>query len=243
MECPVCYNYLLSPIYQCINGHSICEICKNQLNTECPVCREEFQENRNLVLEKMTQFIVYPCKHYKSGCLYTCKASEIQNHEKRCVFGPYKCPLKEAPINCNWEASFAEVTNHIDNQHDELILRTDKIDTAFNKTQTHENILIIKYLSKIFKLVHKYESERFYWCIQLLGNADDSKSFKFEVEVIDLTSAGKRCLFTGLVVPLSEKIECFTRMGEYTVASLEQLESFTTDMFSFKVKIFNAESW
>lgn len=236
MECPVCFDYMLSPIYQCTNGHSICEPCKSRL-TECPVCKNKFQETKNFVLEKMTQHMIYPCKFYKSGCQFSVKATEIRNHENGCEFGPYTCPLKDAQ-NCDWKASHAEVVDHIDNNHDESILKTDKIDLVFNNTQALEKIFLIKYLRKVFKLFFKYQNEKFYWCVQLVGPANDAKLYKFEIDVIDLTLAKKRCYFTGLVVPLSNQTDCFTTRGKYTVASLEQLEDFiNNNTFSFRVRV------
>lgn len=38
IECPVCQEFMIPPIYQCQVGHSVCGICKPQLR-ECPSCR------------------------------------------------------------------------------------------------------------------------------------------------------------------------------------------------------------
>lgn len=38
IECPVCQEFMIPPIYQCHTGHSVCGICKPQLR-ECPSCR------------------------------------------------------------------------------------------------------------------------------------------------------------------------------------------------------------
>ena len=42
-ECPVCFNEMAPPtkIFQCSNGHHICETCKDQLDPfKCPKCRK-----------------------------------------------------------------------------------------------------------------------------------------------------------------------------------------------------------
>ena len=42
-ECPVCFNEMAPPtkIFQCSNGHHICETCKSQLDPfKCPKCRK-----------------------------------------------------------------------------------------------------------------------------------------------------------------------------------------------------------
>ena len=41
LECPVCYATIKqTPIYQCRNGHVVCENCRPRLTT-CPTCRDE----------------------------------------------------------------------------------------------------------------------------------------------------------------------------------------------------------
>ncbi len=42
LECPVCFDQMTAPIYQCVNGHLICRICVGLLEKStgtCPTCR------------------------------------------------------------------------------------------------------------------------------------------------------------------------------------------------------------
>ncbi len=56
-ECPVCFEVPKPPlkIFQCSNGHSLCELCLGMLEQmECPMCREDFtvkEPIRNRYLE------------------------------------------------------------------------------------------------------------------------------------------------------------------------------------------------
>ena len=56
-ECPVCFGEMFSPmkIFQCINGHSICEDFKDNVYvTSCPSCRvtlKGVQMTRNILAE------------------------------------------------------------------------------------------------------------------------------------------------------------------------------------------------
>ena len=60
-DCPVCYEVMEPPrrIYQCLNGHLICQNCKERPEIRiCPVCRVNLgprKENlsRNLAMEKL----------------------------------------------------------------------------------------------------------------------------------------------------------------------------------------------
>lgn len=52
-ECPICLETYAVRIFQCIQGHSICETCFLKLEIdECPQCRGIFSETRNYALEE-----------------------------------------------------------------------------------------------------------------------------------------------------------------------------------------------
>ena len=55
LECPVCMETIKSvPVYQCANGHVICNDCIEKMNN-CPICRNESALRRNLKLENIVQ--------------------------------------------------------------------------------------------------------------------------------------------------------------------------------------------
>ena len=58
-ECPVCLVEMIPPtkIFQCINGHSLCEKCKDNVTT-CPSCRVSLGGNamsRNILAESLIE--------------------------------------------------------------------------------------------------------------------------------------------------------------------------------------------
>jgi len=61
LECPVCLEEMKPPkkIFQCSNGHVICELCKNNPEVRsCPTCRVKFRGQnvvRNIVAEKLAR--------------------------------------------------------------------------------------------------------------------------------------------------------------------------------------------
>ncbi|CAG7820755.1 unnamed protein product [Allacma fusca] len=69
-ECPVCYEKLYSPIYQCYNGHLICNHCIDKVE-RCPVCRDRMpgRRIRNLEVEKITGKPTFACPNKTKGCL------------------------------------------------------------------------------------------------------------------------------------------------------------------------------
>ena len=55
LECPVCYETIKSlPVYQCANGHALCNDCIEKLNN-CPICRNDSSLVRSLKLENIVQ--------------------------------------------------------------------------------------------------------------------------------------------------------------------------------------------
>ena len=60
-ECPVCFVEMVPPmkIFQCINGHSLCENCKDNENvTTCPSCRVTLKGeliSRNILAESLIE--------------------------------------------------------------------------------------------------------------------------------------------------------------------------------------------
>lgn len=53
LQCPVCLDTSQDIQVQCINGHHICNQCRQQLQI-CPVCKSPFIATRNLVVEQLS---------------------------------------------------------------------------------------------------------------------------------------------------------------------------------------------
>ncbi|XP_023339855.1 uncharacterized protein LOC111710065 [Eurytemora carolleeae] len=56
-ECPICFEEMSPPtrIWQCVDGHAICETCREKLATRfCPSCCRPI-EGRNMALERMAR--------------------------------------------------------------------------------------------------------------------------------------------------------------------------------------------
>jgi len=54
LDCPVCYELPKPPVYRCLNGHIICNMCYSRISN-CPVCRVlvcKVKPIRNLTAEK-----------------------------------------------------------------------------------------------------------------------------------------------------------------------------------------------
>merc|ERR1712106_800512 len=72
-ECPVCYDIMQAPtrIFQCSNGHLICEQCKGHSEIRaCPTCRVPLGPSslvRNIPLEKLAKTYFERCDPGRPG--------------------------------------------------------------------------------------------------------------------------------------------------------------------------------
>ncbi len=89
LKCPVCLELPKSPpIYQCPNGHIVCNICHKKLQV-CPQCREPLGKNRNLFAENIME---WPCPFAKHGCTNSFATNCVNDHQKKCQFREVSCP-------------------------------------------------------------------------------------------------------------------------------------------------------
>lgn len=88
IECPVCLEPIASTIFQCCNGHLVCEVCIKSMQ-KCGVCREEFPAKliRNLAMESLTENLKFSCRNAPLGCEFQLNRSDLKNHVFDCSFG------------------------------------------------------------------------------------------------------------------------------------------------------------
>jgi hypothetical protein len=118
LECPVCLEYMASPIKMCENGHNVCRDCKERIS-ECPSCRGKFINVRNIVLEKLAATAIYPCKNKEAGCKETFTLEERDNHLAECLFQSRECPFrKPSGVERPWTGTLSDINVHLVVEHD-----------------------------------------------------------------------------------------------------------------------------
>jgi len=120
LECPVCMEYMTSPIPMCTNGHNICNTCKPKVD-HCALCREQLSESRCWLLENIIEKIKFRCQYYTEGCEFITTAQFIKSHEAGCPDRPFDCPFsvvgtknfcwKDTEVVCG--ATFWTSTDHL----------------------------------------------------------------------------------------------------------------------------------
>ncbi|CAG7827825.1 unnamed protein product [Allacma fusca] len=115
--CPICLEFLLPPVYQCVNGHLICDICHVKVKT-CPQCRDAFvgKKIRNLAVEEIVRECSYECKNLEAGCMLKRKYDQVRDHDLDCKFSSLNF-CESLGINCNIKIGEPGIVEHLKTVH------------------------------------------------------------------------------------------------------------------------------
>lgn len=117
LDCPVCFEPLRPPLFQCQNGHVACSSCCNKLQNKCPSCKLSINYSRCLALEKVIESIKVPCPYAKDGCKRKLSYAEHLSHADTCIFVPCFCPVP----SCTFSASAQLLSSHFDDCHKDCV--------------------------------------------------------------------------------------------------------------------------
>lgn len=235
IECPVCFEYMIPPIYQCEIGHSICGKCKG-LVKECPTCRKPFGTAQNFAVESLTSYIKYPCKHSEKGCSFISTAKTIKQHETTCQFGPLFCPSADY-TSCSWSGLKQHVWEHCKQKHKENLIECYSVSIPFDPQDDDEDYFIINYMRNVFLLHWKYSDKKFYWSLQLVGPFEESKNYYFDLDIIDRSGRNLRIFMRGICGVYTDKYLAFDENNSFIFLTLDQVEPLINEVFCFKPSI------
>ena len=190
-ECPICFDYAVPPIYQCQNGHLVCQACSTKI-VHCPTCRVPITEPaiRNLQLDKLANQFQFPCKYNFNGCQWKSYSFKKREHEEVCDYISYSCPCPGT--SCKWTGLLPQVMPHLSEHHksittlsgeDIVFLATDinlkgavdwvMIQSCFN----HHFLLVLE------KQELKNGQQQFFTIVQLIGSPKEAEKFKYKLEL------------------------------------------------------------
>ena len=212
MECPVCLDWLRSPVCCCENGHGICSQCRNKVD-KCPVCRGNFIGFKMTLLDEVVDMFLIRCSNNSLGCNECYPAGEIEKHEEECFFRKVRC------VVCGEKnVDFSDLNNHFNNNH-----KNDKARSSVDFSEAVCLEIDIKnYTSALFFIIHvawvdinflvryKYQKEQdiLYVSVQFLGKKQ-AKSCRYIYSVkVDQKFQNEQCFFTvtGLCSPYSKNV-------------------------------------
>lgn len=87
-KCPICFEIPEKEIYQCQNGHTLCDVCVQSLSL-CPQCRVSLGTSkiRSRPLEELLDMMKFNCSYKQEGCKAKVTRREITTHFDNCSFG------------------------------------------------------------------------------------------------------------------------------------------------------------
>ena len=200
LECPVCMEYMKSPVYMCEGRHNICSNCRRVLN-KCPRCRLHFISARNIYLENLPKQLQHSCKNRHLGCRVKTFYDRIAKHQDECPFGSQKCPFaKVANQNCDWEGSVLEVKKHIKSEHRKLVLKLNGKHMIICTNYTYCRAIFT--LGEVFMYYSKAMDGLLYICVLYVGCKERARKFRYRVEMgtNDRKESASMCLYTASYV-------------------------------------------
>lgn len=138
LECPICLELPVKPVFQCSNGHLICKLCHSKVLI-CPVCRTKLDQGkplRNLTAEQFLENLnnnsstsyrenlrprrssvagpSIPCTNVANGCNQQYKTNgEVIQHQKTCKYRLVFCP----DMRCPRKVPMSNLFVHINDDH------------------------------------------------------------------------------------------------------------------------------
>jgi len=187
LECPVCTQYMSSPIKMCENGHNICEGCKGRLSN-CPSCRGMFVNVRNKALETLAAAAIYPCKNREDGCAETFTANDEGNHLAECLFQSKECPFRKLPgCRCTWTGTLSDIPVHIKDKH---VSETAEVEghfmvnlLDFSRGKSYHHAVLI--MRELFYLTWEIERDAFRFGVFYFGPKIETEAFKYGIKLIN----------------------------------------------------------
>ncbi|XP_056649023.1 uncharacterized protein LOC130453351 [Diorhabda sublineata] len=230
LECPVCNEFMIPPIYICVNGHSLCNECLEKVQC-CPNCRSSLEnKTRNFTVEKLTTKVHYPCKNREIGCGISTTSDKIREHERVCDLTDTTCILK-----CGTKLTRLAIYNHLNEVHADNILKINHIHTRDVHDKKENNFAMYAF-GDIFRFTIKsaYNSP-LKFNLQQLGK-DQQERFRYKLEIIDKSDLELHVTVTSVVQPLSDN-----PMKSNAVSipwDLVKPAIFDNKLFCFRINVF-----
>jgi hypothetical protein len=118
LDCPVCLEPVTPPIFQCEEGHIICEHCKKRV-IRCPECRALLGKCRARLLEKIVEPLLVDCPN--KGCNECVTLGHLQLHRKVCLHNV----LTVCCVQCKWRGPLPDLIGHFHDCHPSSTIAND----------------------------------------------------------------------------------------------------------------------
>lgn len=186
MKCPVCFERFTTPIYQCVNGHSVCAKCKSKL-THCPSCKGVYLGTRNYDLESVIARTIFPCSNTDAGCIENLSGDNLKNHEKSCIYRRYECTLCQL-----WDGRSFELRRHFKETHPGNYYENKSLSFWYTvKKDVPVTEFLVWAFREAFLCKQAVRNGMVYWIVRFLGDYSNACKFSYEIHVKMKSSPNK----------------------------------------------------
>jgi E3 ubiquitin-protein ligase SIAH1 len=185
LKCPVCLEYMSSPIKMCEKGHNICGSCKERLS-ECPSCRGTFINVRNIILENLAAAAIYPCKNKKAGCEKNLAMDDRNKHLSVCLYQSIKCLVGVMwGVNCSWTGIQLDLEAHLEDKHSwEIFIVPNNFTMLLYRLARGKSYpLPVFTLGQLFYVTLESEGDAFKFGVFHFGPKEESEAFKYGIKI------------------------------------------------------------
>ncbi|KAJ8711000.1 hypothetical protein PYW07_008242 [Mythimna separata] len=228
LDCPTCHAKYGLRIFQCDNGHSSCDDCKNR-RRPCGICGKPLTNIRNYDIEKHVAQMKVLCPHASEGCKLYIKIADMEDHTKECPFGEQKCPLTEVFGTCHWKGKLSEISSHFDSMHPNG--RQTNVDSEMqlknisnNSQQIH--LVLLGVYNFLLHVKVSQNDGKVYMAVQLIGTKFSAQKWLYEIHVYNKSENRRKYVFTDNCRSSNDKIEDVFKVGECAVLPVWHANTF-----------------
>lgn len=120
LDCPICFEPLKPPIFQCSVGHFLCSSCRSKyLDNKCHICSARTTFTRCFGMEHVVQSVKVPCCNAMYGCTKYVTYYQKVEHEKACT--PWVCAAWGCfcPVpSCTFLGPTDSLVDHLTTDHE-----------------------------------------------------------------------------------------------------------------------------
>ncbi|KAG5869054.1 hypothetical protein JTB14_032240 [Gonioctena quinquepunctata] len=184
VECPICTEYMKTPIWMCSVGHSICSACKSKVR-QCPTCQSVLTDNRNFTLEKVIEHIEFPCKFKDLGCCFRGSLASGRLHEMECSYAgkhEIKCYIK----NCSWSGRQSKMFSHLLEKHRQKCC-VNNYSKSLDLSKLGSYLFFMESNNQFFEIHIKIDATYIKFCVKLMQtHAMKYSRYQFFINFKDL---------------------------------------------------------
>jgi hypothetical protein len=129
-SCTVCFEVVDGTIWGCIDGHIMCQPCKEKWNKPCPTCRKSV-ETRMRPMEAIRDLLPAVCA---CGDMYSSRVA-LKEHQEGCPAVPRPCPCgQECPY-----LPFERLTDHVASRHSDVAIVIASLSDSWSFNILHDS--------------------------------------------------------------------------------------------------------